>query len=378
MIEGAVNVSIMVGPLVPVPAPRFVIENLTRVVVTATAEPGSDSGFDLTFNVDKRSLLPTVFMVAAGAVPPILRVVVSVSTGGTQEVLIDGVVTCTETQPGTAGGPSTLTVKGVDLTAVMGFIDFTGFPFPAMPVEARVLLILAKYAFLGIVPAVIPTLVPDTPNPLDRIPVQQGTDLAYVRRLATRTGYVFTLVPGAVPGTSFAYWGPDAKVGLPQPPLNVDMDVLTNVESMSFTFDTEKRVQPVIFIQNQETKAIVPLPIPDVSPLNPPLGLVAPRAKRVRYIRESAKLGVAQAVMLGMAKAARTGDVVKATGSLDVLRYGRVLKPRTLVGVRGAGTAFDGLYFVQAVQHQLARGTFKQQFTLVRNGLISTLPVLPT
>ncbi|MFD0346193.1 hypothetical protein ACFQ0M_09175 [Kitasatospora aburaviensis] len=45
--------------------------------------------------------------------------------------------------------------------------------------------------------------------------------------------------------------------------------------------------------------------------------------------------------------------------------------------MRGAGTAFDGLYFVQSVDHRLERGSFTQQFTLVRNGLISTLPVVP-
>lgn len=375
---GAINVSLYVGPLVPIPAPRFVIDNLTSVTVNATAAPGQDSGFELTFTVDKRSLLPTVFLFVGGQLPPILRVVVAVSMGGRAEVLIDGVMTETQTTPGADGQPTTFTVKGVDLTAVMGLIDFTGFPFPAMPIEARVLLILAKYAFLGLIPVVIPTIVPDVPNPLDRIPVQQGTDLAYLRRLATRTGYVFTIIPGPVVGTSYAYWGPDAKLGLPQPPLDIDMGPLTNVEGCTFRYDAEKKTLPMIFVQNQETKVIFPVPIPDISPINPPLGLVAPFPKKVRYIRETAKLGLAQSVLLGMAKASRFGDVVSASGSLDVLRYGNVLKPRALVGVRGAGMAFDGLYFVQSVQHKLKRGEFKQQFSLVRNGLISTLPVIPT
>ena len=33
---------------------------------------------------------------------------------------------------------------------------------------------------------------------------------------------------------------------------------------------------------------------------------------------------------------------MKGEGSTDVLRYGLVLQPRRLVGVRGAGMAFDG------------------------------------
>ena len=43
-------------------------------------------------------------------------------------------------------------------------------------------------------------------------------------------------------------------------------------------------------------------------------------------------------------------------------------------GLRGAGTAFDGLWYVTSVTHELKRGEYKQQFTLSRNGLVSTLP----
>jgi hypothetical protein len=378
MLDGPLNLTLLVGPMVPVPAPKFVLDALTGITVNSTAEHGKDSGFELTFALDKNSPLPTIFLFAGGQVPPILRVVVIVTVRGMPDVLIDGVVTSTSVAPGESGQASTFTVRGVDLTAVMAFIDFTGFPFPAMPVEARVLLILAKYAFLGLIPIVIPSIVPDVPNPLQRIPVQHGTDLAYVRRLAERSGYIFTLIPGVAPGTTFAYWGPEAKIGTPQRALNVDSDTLTNVQSLSCTFDAESATLPVIFLQNQETRVIYPVPIPDVSPLNPPLGLIEPIPKRIRYMRDTAKLGTPEAILLGMAKAAQAGDAVKATGSLDVLRYEDVLKPRRLVGVRGAGLAFNGLYFVQSVQHNIKRGEYMQRFTLVRNGLISTLPVIPT
>jgi hypothetical protein len=54
-----------------------------------------------------------------------------------------------------------------------------------------------------------------------------------------------------------------------------------------------------------------------------------------------------------------------------------VLKSRQLVGVRGAGLAFDGLYYVKRVDSTLKAGEFRQQFSLARNGLISTLPLVP-
>ena len=45
--------------------------------------------------------------------------------------------------------------------------------------------------------------------------------------------------------------------------------------------------------------------------------------------------------------------------------------------MRGAGLAFDGLYYVKSVTHTIKRGEYKQSFTLARNGLISTLPRVP-
>ena len=48
-----------------------------------------------------------------------------------------------------------------------------------------------------------------------------------------------------------------------------------------------------------------------------------------------------------------------------------------MVGVRGAGIAYDGLYYVQSVRSTLKRGEFKQSFTLTRNGLVSITPKVP-
>jgi hypothetical protein len=246
-----------------------------------------------------------------------------------------------------------------------------------MPAEARVALILAKYAAFGIIPLVIPSILLDVPIPTDRIPRQQGKDLSYIRQLADDVGYVFYVEPGPAPGASIAYWGPEIKVGVPQPALNINMDAHTNVESLSFAFDNTSKVLPVLFIQNSLTKIPIPIPIPDITPLNPPLGLVPPIPNQIEPIRRTAKLSALQAVAIGLAKAAKSSDAVAGSGTLDVLRYGRTLKARRLVGVRGVGMAFDGLHYVESVTHTIKRGEYKQRFTLKRNGLISTLPRVP-
>ena len=105
--------------------------------------------------------------------------------------------------------------------------------------------------------------------------------------------------------------------------------------------------------------------------------MIPPLPKHVEFITGTAKLSPIQAALIGLAKAARSSDAVFGNGTLNVLRYGRVLKARQLVGVRGAGTAFDGLYYVKSVTHNIKRGEYKESFSLARNGLISTLPKVP-
>ena len=370
-----IHLTLMIGPAVPVPVPQSVLDALTSLTVTTTA--GQASGFQLTFTLSNQSPLQTLFLLSGGAQIPLVRVIIVVTISGTPEVLMDGVMTNHEVAPGNEAGQSTLTISGEDLTAVMNYIDFSGVPYPAMPPEVRVLLILAKYAMFGIIPMVIPSVLIDIPIPTDRIPVQQGKDLEYIKSLADDVGYVFYQDPGPSPGTSVAYWGPEIKVGAPQPALNTNMDAFTNVESLSFNFNADSKMLPIVYIQNPQTKVPIPIPIPDITPLNPPLGVIPPLPKDVRPITETAKYTPLRGALIGLAKAAKSADGVSGSGTLDVLRYGRVLKARKLVGVRGAGPAFDGLYYVKGVTHTIKRGEYKQNFTLGRNGLVSTVPTVP-
>lgn len=378
MLKG-MHLTLLVGPIVAVPVPRMVIEALESCEVTSGV--GQPSGFQLRFQINARSPLNTIFMIAAGqsANPamPGLRVILIATVNGAPQVLTDGVMTNCEVQAGQGGASGTLSVSGTDLTKAMDSTDFSGIPYPALPIEARVALIIAKYAVFGMIPLVIPVLFPDIPIPVERIPAQRGTDLEYVNQLAQDVGYVFYVEPGPAPFTNIAYFGPEIKIGVPQPALNVDMDAYTNVESLSFNFDSSKGVLPIVFIQNQATRVPIPLPIPNLNPLQPPLGALPAPIANIKVLRDTAKLSPMQALSRGLAEASRSRDAVTANGSLDVLRYGRVLKARQLVGVRGAGLAYDGLYFVQKVTSTLKRGEFRQSFTLTRNGLISITPRVP-
>lgn len=372
MLKG-INLTLMIGPIIPVPVPRSVLDALTDVEVTHNT--GEASGFQLTFTLSNHSPLQTIFLVAAG-MTPMLRVIIIVTINGTPQVLMDGVMTKQQIEAGNAPGKSKLVVTGDDLTRAMDLIEFSGIPYP-MPVEARIALIIAKYSAFGMIPLVIPSLFTDVPLPVERIPSHKGTDLQYIKQLAQEAGYVFYIDPGPKPGLNTAYWGPEIKIGPPQPALNVDMDAHTNVESLTFSFNTAETFLPVVFLQNQLTKFPIPVPIPDLNPLQSPLGAIPAPITNIKMLKDTAKLSPMQALSRGLAEASHSADAVTGNGSLDVLRYGRILKARQLVGVRGVGPAYNGLYFVKTVTSKLKQGEFKQNFTLTRNGLVSITPKVP-
>lgn len=376
----SVHLSLMMGPYIPLTVPREVLDALAEVEVKV--EDVGTSGFELKFSIDKQSPLQILFLLTGGMPLLFMRVVLVATVNGVANVLIDGVVTNNQISPGDKGSNSTLTITGKDLTALMNQSDWSGFPFPACPAEARVALLLAKYALFGVVPMIIPSVLLFVPLPIDQIPSQQGTDLEYIRYLAEQAGYVFYIDPGPQPGMSIAYWGPQIKVGPVQPALSSDMDAYTNVESLHFNFDQEKNRIPIVYIYNEETGVSIPIPIPPITPLNPPLGLIPPFPTNLLppdlkpFRDDLAKKPIPQAIMMGLAAAAQYAEAVSCEGSLDVTRYGGVLKARQLVGVRGSGPAFDGLYYVKSVTHKIKRGEYKQNFTLTRNGLVSTVPTV--
>jgi len=367
--------SLMIGPSVPQPAPRPVMEALTAVQVTVSS--GQRSGFQLTFGISKKSVLNQTLL-PSGYFDPSTRVIITATVNGTPNVLIDGVITRQDIAPSNEPGQSTLSLTGEDLTRMMDLIDSSGIPYPNMPAEARVALILANYATYGMVPKVIPSVLVDVPVQTEKTPGQQGTDLNYINSLADRVGYVFYIEPGPIPGMNTAYWGPEVKSGLPQPALNINMDAQTNVESLSFGFDGFSKTLYTLKILIPESKQSITVPVPDITPVNPPLGAKLIPPVRVEQLGETAALKAAEVASAGLAKAAQSADVISGSGQLDVLRYGRPLQARRLVGVRGVGATYDGLYYVKSVTHNIKHGEYKQSFTLSRNALISITPRIPT
>jgi hypothetical protein len=366
--------TLLMGPTIAVPAPQPVVDALMSVQVTIASD--QRCGFQLVFAISRKSTILRVLH-PAGFFDPKIRVIVVLTVNGLPNVLMDGLIIRQELTPSNDLGKATLTVTGEDVSLAMSLAEIKGIPFP-IPENLRVMAILAKYLIYGIVPAVLPPLFPDQPIPTEQIPFQQGSDLDYINYLAKKVGYVFYITPGPVPGVNVAYWGPEIRVGVPQPALNINMDAASNVESISFSLDGSSREQLAIGIQEPITKLTIPIPLPDISPLSPPLAIRQAPALRYKFLSDAAKLDPLKAMSRALGEASKSADAVTASGQLDVLRYGRVLQARQLVGVRGAGLAYDGLYYVKSVTHNVncRTGEFKQSFQMARNGLVSITPAV--
>jgi hypothetical protein len=368
--------TMLAGPVLAAPVPKPLVDAFVSAEITESAT--GESGFQIQFTLANDSLLQTLFLLAGASPVPLMRVVLMAAFGGIPQVIVDGIVQHQEVVPDAMTGSSMLVITGSDLSALMNLVDFSGLPYPGMSPDLRVTTILAKYAAFGIEPQVVPVPVPDVEVPIQRTPTHKATDLAYIRHLAEQAGYVFYLTPGPLPNVSQAYWGPQVRIGMPQQCLSVNMDSWTNVESLRFRYEPQNSVTPIVFIQDPTTKVTLPVLIPPVTPFNPPLGDIVPTPQTFVPLNATAKLPVAQALMRGMARAVESADVVTGEGTLDVLRYGQILRSRSLVGMRGAGLAYDGLYYVDSTTHRLKPGEYKQSFVLKRNALMSSTPVVPS
>ncbi|TBO55167.1 hypothetical protein EYS09_34690 [Streptomyces kasugaensis] len=365
--RGPIHLSLYLGPKLARLVPQDVVEALLSAQITSTA--GERSGFQLAFDLTKKGAI-VQRLLPEGYFDPKTRVILTVAVQGTPVVLLDGVIVRHEVGTSNQPGQTTLTVTGEDLTLLMDLEERTD-RYPNLAPSQRVERILGKYADYGIDARIIREQIPQPPREQVRVDYQTGTDLQYVNDLARANGYTFYLDPGPVPGRSMAFWGPEQRLGQRQHALNVNMDANSTVDQLTFAYDGTAREEPQARVQDPVTRQAPLLAPPDISPLRPPLGLRGSPALKRRTLSGTAKkdAGLAKAEALG--RAATSADAISGSGSLDVTRHGYVLRPRELVGVRGAGVTYDGDYYVKTVTHNLRPGSYQQNFTLSREGLIA-------
>jgi hypothetical protein len=373
MLAGILGVRLILwsGKNVPVPAPAGVLSALEKVEVTNDSENGD--GFQMTFLVEKEKSLD-FDLLNDGSVDPFNRVIIGVVLGVMPEVLIDGIITHHQLEPGTEEGTSRLIVTGKDVSVMLD-LEEKNDKYENQPDFLIVTRLIAGYMQYGLVPAVTPTT--DIPIMIQRIPRQHETDLAFIKRLAQRNGFVFYIEPLTF-GVNTAYWGPDNRIGIPQPALTANMGSWTNVTSISTSQDPLSPVGTKGTFVEPITK--ISIPIPSLPSLRiPPLSSSPTQARRIKLLRNSANQNPAQAAVNAVSTVTNAPESVNADGELETVRYGNVLRARKLVGVRGIGLSYDGNYYVRKVTHVIQMGkeaSYTQRFKISKEGTGSLVPVV--
>ena len=368
--------TVLIGKGAPLPAPLLLMDNLDSVEVTHSDQ--GRSGFQMVFRAGRtRTDLVDYGLLTNPLLKPLNRVVLLVTFNAFPEVLMDGIITHSELNPGNAPGSATLTVTGEDVSIMMDLKE-RPVEHPAQPEAVIALKIIASYPKLGLIPVVIPPPTVDIPLPTERTPVQQGTDLQYLQDMAARFGYVFYVTPGPAPLVNTAYWGPPKRIGVPQRALSVNMGPNTNVASINFQYNA---LQPTFVegrVQDRQTGQDMPVQTRTSTriPLSSQPAALTQSDVRTRQFRQTG-LNTVQAFARAQGETdASVDQVLTATGELDTGAYEAILKPRGLVGLRGAGYSHDGMYYVKRVTHRLRKGEYKQSFTLTRDGLGAITPVV--
>lgn len=356
MLDLGIRLQLLIGREVPAPAPYAVMEALLNLEVRHTSQ-GRDV-FELHFSLG-RTTRQGYGLLRDGLLDPPNRVIIMVTLNALPQVLMDGIITNQQVAPSDRPGQSRLVVTGEDISLKMDFEE-RSVTHPQQSDSAIVNKIVASY---GLTPDV--TNTDENPTEAERISTQQCSDLAYVQELAQRNSFVFYVEPTDAPGVTRAYWGPEQREGQRQPTLNVNMGGATNAQ-VSFGYDALAATAVQTNVLDPLTNSALPIPTPDL-PLPSLTGQPA-SALRTTIPRDTANLNTIQATLRALMAASQGADVSTGRGELDTVRYGRILRARQLVDVRGAGQTHDGTYYVKEVTHRLKRGEYKQSFSLAREG----------
>lgn len=364
-----IHLTLLIGPTIPRPAPIELMEAIESVEVTHNDK--DRSGFQIVFRIGRSGTSGQIDypLLRNQLLAPCNRVILIVIFNATPRVLMDGIITNQQLQPGAEPGQSTLTITGEDISILMDMreksVEHIG---ENEMVIART--IITEYSRYGIFPDIRNPQRIDTPNPQERIPVQQGTDLQYLKEIAERFSFAFYIAPGPITLKNTAYWGPKIRTDLLQRPLSVNLGPDSNVLSINFQNNALAPTTVSGNIQDRNSNENIRVETSESTrpamASNP--ALVRQACIRQRIFRADSDFSATQAEARAQAITDDSMDVITAQGELDAIRYNDILQARGKVELRGAGFNYNGEYYVESVTHKISAGDYKQQFTMKREG----------
>lgn len=298
---------------------------------------------------------------------PNLPVTVAVSAGlPIPEVVVNGWVREVRQTGGGAQTGTTAEVVAMDATATIMNLIEQPMPHPNLDPATIATLIFGRYA---IRPAPLPT--PPTRTVMDTTTVQRVTDARMLREMARALAYECYLQADPITGLDVGHFHPPLTALPQQGVLSVDFGAATNLTDFQVGYDTLGPTGAISLGVDPNTG--VPVPAPAVASIQPPEGLeptlfrVIPPPIRRPTARDAAN--PAELFRQNQAIADRSSRAISGSGTVDSLKYGRMLRPGLPVLIRGAGRAHSGKWYVTSVSHSISREAWTQSFQATRNAL---------
>jgi phage protein D len=297
---------------------------------------------------------------------PLTAVQIRIQAGTVPQALINGYVANASVTWSDDGPGSTLEVSGMDATLLMNLeekVKDWGSQSDGQIAQQ----ILGDHKLTAQVTA---TSAPVIADPEGRT-IQRGTDMRFLRRLAQRNGYECFVQPEPASGADFGYFRPPQLTGAPVAVLTVRSS-RANVSGFTVRYDmtrpTSASAASLDARTKQQQSATASTASLQALGSSAALGRLSPtpvvQATDTGLVQTNDLRALAQAVV------DRSSWAVVAEG--DVAATVGILRPGGIVNVRGAGSLYDGSYYLTRVLHRISRGGYAQRFEARRNALHTT------
>jgi phage protein D len=290
------------------------------------------------------------------------------------KTVFDGFITDVDLQLGSEPDDAFINISGMDASVLMS-VEEKVVAWPDMSDSDIVQQIVSGY---GIAAQADPTAT--VHQETDTTIVQRGTDIQFVRDLAQKNGMEFYFETDDS-GTSNAYFRAPQLIGTPQPDLAIQFGDQSNLKR----FDAHLTGQRPLNVKasqidipannpNIATAADTQLTKLGATDANTLIGgpldsLVVPTEAQAQMLVLGPPTSDA-AEMQTFVQAVRDEAAwfISASGEINSEAYQSVLRPRRLVLIKGAGSAFSGKYYVTRVVHEMNHeGDYIQRFEARRN-----------
>jgi phage protein D len=293
----------------------------------------------------------------------VLKLMLTVGSG-LADPLIEARVIETTVSFASTPGQSTLDVVAMDPSVLMNLEEKVR-PWPDMADSGIASEIFGEYGFATDVEQTQPTR-----QEADTTTIQRGTDIQFLRWLAGRNGYECYVEINPRTGVVEGNFHPPRLEQAPQGVLSVNMGEATNVNFLTAGHDMLRPATAQVTGLDIGSQADQPVRVESQG--LPKLGrepaVDGTRPRRVlpsqMALAETGELQTyAQAVV------DRSAWAITLEGELNTAAYGRILRAKRPVLVRGVGRHFSGTYYVERVLHTISGEGYTQRFTLKRNAL---------